>query len=100
MAPVALEDDHGRRLHRWCPLRASRSAKSRAVEPGHARLTSGGGGGRASSLGLRAIDLLPTFSRRLRRQTATRAVFLWNHAEWTRVIASYARAQEWAGITA
>jgi phenylacetate-CoA ligase len=27
-------------------------------------------------------------------------IFLWNRAEWTRVIASYARAQEWAGIKA
>jgi phenylacetate-CoA ligase len=32
--------------------------------------------------------------------TGNPGIFLWNHAEWTTVIASYARAQEWAGITA
>jgi len=32
--------------------------------------------------------------------TGTPGIFLWNRAEWTTVIASYARAQEWAGITA
>jgi putative adenylate-forming enzyme len=32
--------------------------------------------------------------------TGNPGVFLWNRAEWTTVIASYARAQEWAGIEA
>ena len=32
--------------------------------------------------------------------TGNPGVFLWNRAEWTTVIASYARAQEWAGIKA
>ena len=32
--------------------------------------------------------------------TGSPGIFLWNRAEWTTVIASYARAQEWAGITA
>jgi phenylacetate-CoA ligase len=32
--------------------------------------------------------------------TGSPGIFLWNRAEWTAVIASYARAQEWAGITA
>jgi phenylacetate-CoA ligase len=32
--------------------------------------------------------------------TGRPGIFLWNRAEWTTVIASYARAQEWAGITA
>lgn len=30
--------------------------------------------------------------------TGTPGVFLWNRREWTMVVASYARAQEWAGI--
>ena len=30
--------------------------------------------------------------------TGSPGVFLWNRSEWTTVIASYARAQEWAGI--
>lgn len=32
--------------------------------------------------------------------TGNPGIFLWSRAEWTTVIASYARAQEWAGITA
>jgi putative adenylate-forming enzyme len=32
--------------------------------------------------------------------TGNPGIFLWNRAEWTTVIASYARAQEWAGIEA
>jgi len=32
--------------------------------------------------------------------TGSPGIFLWNRREWTSVIASYARAQEWAGITA
>ena len=32
--------------------------------------------------------------------TGSPGIFLWNRAEWTTVIASYARAQEWAGIEA
>ena len=32
--------------------------------------------------------------------TGSPGIFLWNRTEWTTVIASYARAQEWAGITA
>jgi putative adenylate-forming enzyme len=32
--------------------------------------------------------------------TGMPGIFLWNKAEWTTVIASYARAQEWAGIRA
>jgi len=32
--------------------------------------------------------------------TGTPGIFLWNRAEWTTVIASYARAQEWAGVEA
>jgi len=37
---------------------------------------------------------------RISGSTGSPGVFLWNRAEWTTVIASYARAQEWAGITA
>ena len=51
MAPTELEDEHEPQLHRWCSSQASRSADSRAVEPGHARLTSGGGLEQASRLG-------------------------------------------------
>ena len=32
--------------------------------------------------------------------TGSPGIFLWNRTEWTTVIGSYARAQEWAGITA
>jgi len=32
--------------------------------------------------------------------TGTPGIFLWSRPEWTTVIASYARAQEWAGIRA
>jgi phenylacetate-CoA ligase len=32
--------------------------------------------------------------------TGAPGVFLWNRPEWTSVVASYARAQEWAGINA
>jgi phenylacetate-coenzyme A ligase PaaK-like adenylate-forming protein len=32
--------------------------------------------------------------------TGNPGIFLWDRAEWTTVIASYARAQEWAGIKA
>jgi len=32
--------------------------------------------------------------------TGNPGIFLWNRREWTTVIASYARAQEWAGIGA
>ena len=32
--------------------------------------------------------------------TGSPGIFLWNRSEWTTVIASYARAQEWAGIKA
>lgn len=32
--------------------------------------------------------------------TGTPGIYLWNRSEWTTVIASYARAQEWAGIKA
>lgn len=32
--------------------------------------------------------------------TGNPGIFIWNRAEWTTVIASYARAQEWAGINA
>ena len=31
--------------------------------------------------------------------TGSPGIFLWNRSEWTTVIASYARAQEWAGVT-
>lgn len=32
--------------------------------------------------------------------TGSPGIFLWNRAEWTTVVASYARAQQWAGIDA